>query len=589
MATTTKILATVSKYGNTDSAAYNYSGRLYVGKNPDTGNVYSSRATFPSIRTIAAIGDSNIIITKVTLHLRRDSGTKAATVTVGPSADGSWGATRDGVASLQIPNQTAWYTFDITNCAEAILNYSGNWYIHLTGTGTYLRFNGIDDLDGAAIPYINVTWEYANSTITTGTDLTILGNTVNFTITPEEEYYSYNLSYEFGSQTGLITSGTTATSYSWTPPLDFAREIPNNSTSDAKVTMHVFNSAGTQIRTEILYVTLSVPESMQIEIIPVTYTYEEIGSIFDTYLAGKTSLGITPMLNTNNSYGATIKSFTAEINNEGNIQLLTWNTFYLDSESDAIINPQGYYMSNSQTTNIFQKAGSVSITFTATDSRGLINTVTKTYTVHSYSEPIIHEFNIERYETVYDEETGAVLEYVSSDIGERVWVTLVAECAPILVNDEPTNALSWVITAKNSNGTTETYNGGGDSIFVDYSNNQTLINISIPTSIAVDYTLQVYDKMNYSAYQYASVAFGRANFALATSKFGAGFGCLPKGTEEEPMLESAYPIYAYRGMSFTDESSENSQIIRFFRGTETERDEHNKQDGDIWFVTLGGN
>lgn len=542
MATTTKILATANWYGSTGSSSANsyvYSGRVYAGKS-DEGSLYRSRLTFPSIRSNAAIGDTNIVITKVTLHLRRDGG-GPCTVTAGSSADSAWGATTDGSGTTTIAAQTAWYTIDITDCAQAILNYSGNWYMHLTGSGTRVRCNAIDDLDGAAIPYINITWEYAASTITTGTDSTELGTTANFTITPEEDYYSYDLSYEFGSQSGTITTGTTATNYSWMPPLDFASEIPNSSSGEAKVTMHVFNSEGTQIRTEVLFVTLTVPESLKVEIIPSTYTYNVNGSPSDIFLAGKTSLGITPTLNTNNSYGATIKSFTAEINNEDTTQTLTWNTFTLDESTS-------YYISNSQVTNIFQNAGSVTITFTAIDSRGFDNIITKTYTVHQYNNPTISTFKIERYEAVYNEETSEASEYVSSDVGENVWVTLQAECTPITVDNTSRNFLSWIITTENSDGTTATYSGGGDSTSINYNNDRTLINVTIPTSIAVNYTLQVSDSMNYSEYQYSSVALGRANFALAGSKYGASFGCLPKGTEENPMLESAYPFFAYAGI-----------------------------------------
>lgn len=586
MATTTKILATVSKYGNAGSAAYNYSGRLYVGTNDNNSN-YRARITFPSLRTVSAIGDSNILITKVTLSVRRDSGYNASTVVVGPSADGSWGAVRDGTASLNIPAKTAWYTFDITHCAEAILNYSNNWYIHMTSSGSQARFNGIEDADGIGIPFINVTWEYANSTITTGTDLTVLGNTVNFTIAPEEDYHSYNISYEFGSQTGVITSGTTATSYSWTPPLDFAREIPNSSTDEAKVTMHVFNSAGTQIRTEILYVTLKVPDSLKVKIVSPSYTNSLVNGFHEEVLAGKSYLIIAPTVDTNNSYGGTIKSFSATIENEDAIETLTWNTFILE---DSLVNPQQYHTAEVKNSKIFLNPGTVKVTYTAIDSRGLEDTIVSTYISHSYSEPTVSDFIVERYEKVYDEETGSIIDYTPSDIGDKVWFSFSAECAAIETQENLFNRLTWLVSVKYSDGTSNwsTYEGAETSSF-NYINHRYLIPTSAPLNLSAEYELIVTDSVGTSVTRYASVPAGRANFALATSKFGAGFGCLPKGTEEEPMLESAYPIYAYRGMSFTDESSENSQIIRFFRGTETERDAHSKQNGDIWFVTLGGN
>jgi hypothetical protein len=582
MATTTKITAIASRYGYFDNAAYTNSGHLYVGKNPDTGNTYSARATFPSLRSIEAIGDASIVITKVTFVVHRDAGTKASTVTVGPSADGSWGAARDGVASLSIPAKTAWYTFDITHCAEAILNYSNPWYIHLTGTGTQVRFNGIEPVGGE--PIIYVTWEYAASTITTGTDSTELGTPATFTITPEEGDHSFSLSYSFEGESGTIATSTTNTSLTWTPPITFASKLPNSSSGEVSVTMTVYDASGAQIRTEILFVTVTVPESLKVEIMPSTYTYNVSGGNSNIYLAGKTSLGISPVLNVNNSYGATVKSLVVEVENGSDSQVLTWNNFFLDSEVEGAISPQGYYVSNSQTTAIFKNAGTVSLTFIATDSRGFDNIVTKTYTVHSYNNPKINAFEVERYEAIYNEETGAISGYTPSDIGENVWVTLQAECTPITVDGTSRNNLSWIITAVNSNGSTNTYTGGGNSTTINHNDNRNLINITVPTSIAIDYTLQVYDTMNYSEYQYSSVALGRANFALAGSKYGASFGCLPKGTEENPMLESAYPIHAYGGVSFAEESSAIKKTFRFFHGSEAERDAHSAQNGDIWFV-----
>jgi hypothetical protein len=583
MATTTKILATVSRYGNAGSAAYNYSGRLYVGTNDNNSN-YRARATFPSIRTVAAIGDANIVITKVTLSVRRDSGSGSTTVTAGTSADANWGAVTDGSATLTT-TATQWYHFDITNCAQAILNYTGNWYVHFTSSGKQIRFNGIEDADGAAIPYINVTWEYANSTITTGTDLTVLGNTVNFTIAPEEDYHSYNISYEFGSQTGAITSGTTATSYSWTPPLDFAREIPNSLTSDAKVTMHVFNSAGTQIRTEILYVTLKVPDNLRVKIVSPSYTNSLVNGFYEEVLAGKSYLIITPTVDTNNSYGGTIKSFSATIENEGAVETLTWNTFILE---DSLVNPQQYHTAEVKNSKIFSNPGTVKVTYTTIDSRGLEDIIVHTYTSYTYHEPTISNFKVERYETITNDDGSK--SYIASDIGDKVWVSFNASCENIELSDGLSNNLTWVINVTYSDGSTNWGESpSSNKTSFNYVNNRSLLPGTVSLNLSAEYELIVTDSTGNSVTHYASVSTGRANFALAISKFGAGFGCLPKGTEEEPMLESAYPIYAYGGMSFTDESSENSQIIRFFRGTEAERDEHNKQNGDIWFVTLGGN
>lgn len=542
MATTTKIYAINNMYGNSGNNDYTNYGRVFVGK-LDGGSMYRSCLTFPSIRSNAAIGDSNIVITKVTLHMRRDDG-GPCTVTAGCSTSNAWGATTEGGGSGYIDAATKWYTIDITGCAQAIQNYSDNWYMHLTGSGDRVRCNAITDANGSAIPYISVTWEYAASTITTGTDYTELGTTANFTITPEEDYHSYNISYEFGSQSGSITSGTTATNYSWTPPLSFASEIPNSSTGEAKVTMHVFNSAGTQIRTEILYVTLKVPESLRVKIVSPTYTNSLMNGLYEEVLAGKSYIMIVPTLDINNSYGGTIKSFSAIIENENIVETLTWNTFI---QEDSLVNPQRYYTAEVKSSKVFSNPGTVKITYTAIDSRGFEDIIVNTYTSYAYSEPTISNFKVERYETITNDDGSK--SYIASDIGEKVWVSFDASCENIELSDGLSNNLTWIINVTYSDGGTAwgEYPDSNKTSF-NYTNNRSLLPGTVSLNLSAEYELKVIDSAGNYAIQYTSVAPGRANFALSGSKYGASFGCLPKGTEENPMLESAYPIYAYGGI-----------------------------------------
>ena len=110
--------------------------------------------------------------------------------------------------------------------------------------------------------------------------------------------------------------------------------------------------------------------------------------------------------------------------------------------------------------------------------------------------------------------------------------------------------ISWTIEAYYSNGDYAYYEGTNqeNNAFVQYTEDRTIITETIPLNVGVEYTLTVQDSTGYSSSQFYSVSPGRANFALSGSKYGASFGCLPKGTEENPMLESAYPIYAYGGI-----------------------------------------
>ena len=527
MATTTKITATANRYGNSSGNSYSSSGKVYVGK-VDGGATYRSRLTFPSIRSLAAIGDANIVITKVTLHMRRDGGGPAV-VTAGSSADSAWGAATDGSGSLNIAAQTAWYTIDITDCAQAILNYSGNWYIHLTSTGTRVRCNGIEE---GATPYINVVWEYSANTLTTDVESVELGKEVHLNIAPEDGDASYALTYEFGDEAGTI-SETSATAITWTPSLHFATELPDADSGEVKITMKVYDADGKQKRTEVLYLTVTVPETA---VPTITDMGISLANDLGGYaLTGKTFAVIAPTIDINDTYGASIKSVTASLADGMNSQTITWDAL---TEADA-----GVFSGAAQNTNIILNAGEATITLTVADSRGREVVQTHVINVQTYANPLITAFSVERYESVYDADEQ-ISGYMPSDTGENVWVTLKASCSDIV----GLNSIAWKITAKSANGET-VFNGIGSGTLIDFTNDRDIITAVVSAASTVEYTVEVTDTAGYNAFQYDNVTPGRANFALAGSKYGASFGCLPKGTEAQPMLESAYPIYAYGGIA----------------------------------------
>lgn len=136
-----------TKYGTSN---YGVLGHAYI------GGGYRSRLTFHPINKISEIGNSNIIITKATLKIRRDDG-GPTDVTFGCSGESDWGITADAYSqSFTISNETKWYEIDITPCAPYIAKYTGNWHLHATGSNTTVRCDGVD-----APPSIAIEWEYA--------------------------------------------------------------------------------------------------------------------------------------------------------------------------------------------------------------------------------------------------------------------------------------------------------------------------------------------------------------------------------------------------------------------------------------------
>lgn len=527
MATTTKITPTSTKHGYVDKAAYSYEGNIYIGKRDD-GDVSRTRITLPSLRSNAAIGDNNISITKLILRMYRSNG-GPVNVTAKVSSSSAWNAAADGTAAVTISAKNGWYDLDLTSCAETILGYTGNWYIHLSGTGSRVMCNGISASSNT--PYMNVVWEYSANTLTTDVESVELGNEVHLNIAPQADDASYALTYELGDESGTIAE-TSNTSITWTPPVGFAAEIPNSESGEVKVSMKVYDAEGNQKRTEVLYLTVTVPESVVPTIADAGITL--VNALGGYALTGKTYAAIAPVVDINAAYGATVKSVKADIADGGIVQTLTWDAL---NETDA-----GIFSAAAQATSILLNAGEAVITLTVTDSRDREVVQTHNINVQAYENPQITAFSVERYEPVYNADEQ-ITGYAPSDTGEYVWVTLKASCSEVA----GLNKITWKLTAKAASGES-TYNGGGNAALIDITNDRSIIQAVVSAASTVEYTVEVIDTAGYAAYQYDSVTPGRANFALAPSKYGASFGCLPKGTEEHPMLESAYPIYAYGGI-----------------------------------------
>ena len=527
MATTTKITPTSTKHGYVDKAAYSYEGNIYIGKRDD-GDVSRTRITLPSLRSNSAIGDNNISITKLILRMYRNNG-GPVNATAKVSSGGAWNAAADGTGAVTIAAKNGWYDLDLTSCAETILSYTGNWYIHLSGTGSRVMCNGISASSNT--PYMNVVWEYSANTLTTDVESVELGNEVHLNIAPEEGDADYALAYEFGDESGTIAE-TSNTSITWTPPVAFASELPNSESGEVKITMKVYDAEGNQKRTEVLYLTVTVPEALVPGVADAGITL--VNALGGYALTGKTHAVIAPVVNIAGAYGASVKSVKAEIDNGGIVQTLTWDAL---NETDA-----GVFSGAAQATNILLNAGEAVITLTVTDSRDREVVQSHSFNVQAYANPLVSAFSVERYEPVYSADEQ-IIGYAPSDTGEYVWVTLKASCSDVA----GLNKIAWKLTAKTPNGET-TYNGGGDSAIIDLTNDRNIIPSVVSAAATVEYTVEVTDTAGYTAYQYDSVTPGRANFALAASKYGASFGCLPKGTEENPMLESAYPFYAYGGI-----------------------------------------
>ena len=519
MATTTKLVAQNAFYGNSGNGSYTNSAatHMYVGKYGTP--TFRSRMTFPSLGSVANLGAARIVITKAELHLRQNDG-GPADITAGCSSSSAWNAALAASGSANITNTgVGWRTIDVTACANAIIGYSGNWYMHLR-SADYIRFSGTGS-DWK--PYLMVTWEYVAATIKGDKDSVTLGDPVTFTITPEVSGETHTLTYHIGDTEGTIAVKA-GNSIAWTPPVSLATEITGDDTGMVEIRLTAYDAAGNVQRTERYYQTVTVPENVKPSIGNIGAAL--VNGLGGYGLTGRSFLSIAPVIDMNGAQGATIASVTAVING----QTIAWTAL---TETSA-----GVFTGAAANTAVFQSAGAFTLTLTVTDSRGRTVTATKNFTICAYALPVISAFSVERYEPVYDN-NEQISGYQASDLGDHVWLNLSASVSAVNPAGTQLNSLKWSITAVNVNtGAAQTISGtGAQSVVI--SKDRSKFSAAIAGTDTWNYTLTVTDTAGLSAVQYSAVLPARAS--LSVKPGSVGVGCIPGGTEADPLFRVAYP------------------------------------------------
>lgn len=212
-------------------------------------------------------------------------------------------------------------------------------------------------------------WNSANFELTTiprASRLTAssvdLGASMAITITRDIADAVDRISWQCGSQSGVIASGVTATTVSWVPPLSLASQ----NTQGEYVTILLYcdteTSAGASMGTNITSVQCKIPDSVTPDIeVDITDNSGNFPT-YQCFLQGHSTMLVT--ITATGQYGASIVSYTSVV--EGKT-----------------------YTGSSFTTNVIASYGSVNIEVTVRDSRGRTTTYTDTFTVVEYNAPQI--------------------------------------------------------------------------------------------------------------------------------------------------------------------------------------------------------
>lgn len=195
-----------------------------------------------------------------------------------------------------------------------------------------------------------------------------IGSPLAITINRASTSFTHTLRWAWGNRSGTIASGLT-TSASWTIPMDFCNELPNNISGNGTIFVDTY-SGSTKIGTQSKQFTANVPDS----VIPsfTGITLDDQNATAKSLLTGNTFVQIMSDINVifngaTGAYGSTIKGFRAEVLNQ-----------------NLIVNSDG------GTFGPMNFNGTATIRASVTDSRGRVSAPQDvTITLLEYYAPVI--------------------------------------------------------------------------------------------------------------------------------------------------------------------------------------------------------
>lgn len=196
-----------------------------------------------------------------------------------------------------------------------------------------------------------------------------MGTAATIKITPPVSGATSTITYKFGSASGTIVTKTSAASVSWTPPTSLAAQIPNSASGTGTLTVETY-SGSTKLGSRSYTVTISVPSTMTPTLTVALSDPTGRADTYGGYIQSKSRLKVE--LTAAGVQGSTIKSYAIKV---GDI---------LSATSDTA------------TSGYLPASGSLTVTASATDSRGRTKTVTQTVTVTPYVSPTISALAVVR-------------------------------------------------------------------------------------------------------------------------------------------------------------------------------------------------
>lgn len=433
------------------SGGYTSTDGFKVGKT-DAGTIYRGRLTFAPV-------PAGIVITSIKLTMNRTDGYNTHTIKLGVSSSGSWGAETEARVNWTVGSGRGSKSITLTSMAGSIAKYtSGDWYLHVThGSGT----NSYTEFTGGSNPKIEITYEYAASTPTFSASSVNMGSAVTINTNRKSSNLTHTIRYNFGAASGIIgTEKGVGASVSWTPPLNLAVQVPNNTSGTATITCITYLN-GVQTGQATASLTLNVPSSVTptISAINISEAVSGLSAKFGAYIQSKSKLKI--VTSAAGAQGSSISSYSVNVGGTA-------------------------YSGASVTTNTITSSGTLSISVTVRDSRGRTASRSTNVNVSAYAAPYVTSFSASRCNAAGTAAQGD---------GTRVWVSVAAGSHQIngkntttaKVEYRPTGSTTWTSAA------TLPVSASGVNYVVNLTNHALPDNVVFTAAVSYDLRVTISD------------------------------------------------------------------------------------------------
>lgn len=328
-----------------------------------------------------------------------------------------------------------------------------------------------------------------------------LGTAQTLTVTRKSTSFTHTIKYASGNYSGTICEKATATSISWTPPLELANGAPHGTQVYVEFTIETFNgntSIGSNSGSIWCYLPESIVPSMSFTVADPAGFVAQYGA----YVQGKSKLKID--VTASGKYGSSIASYKVVVNGRT-------------------------YTSASVETDVISASGDLTISVTVTDSRGRTATSSKVVNVLAYKTPKITAFKVER-----SDSTGA-----TDSSGEYLTVTFSAESTSLNGN----NGVGYGVSYKKTSEQSYIYND-----VLDYKDNFAVIDgkYTFPADASSSYDVILLVADNFVQVRKSG---GGSSVAKLFSWLAKGLGwAFGKVAELENTLEVAFDAVFYKNV-----------------------------------------